>query len=147
MGLRKKILGEAYTVGTVSDKFCLFSFLSVMYFLCFLWHYFSQYSLLFTCASPPHRPPTCLISSFAFRVCFQPISSLPIPVFFSTRYPHLCFCASLHLHLIPSLVQFVFKSSLWRVIGLLSQVLPCLPVPLVFLGPYRVFQFLPFILD
>ena len=48
----------------------------------------------------PHQP--CSLWFFSHL-----ISSLPALLF----PPHLCSSASLHLHLVPSLVQFVFKSS------------------------------------
>lgn len=45
-----------------------------------------------------------------------------------THYHHLCFSISLHLHLIISLVWFVFKSSLRRVSPDLVVVFACPPV-------------------
>ena len=72
---------------------------------------FSQISL-HTC------PVTWILPQSAFTPHLHSISFISLLssqcfYCFAIHYPHLCVSASLHLHLIPSLVQFVFKSILF----------------------------------
>ena len=55
---------------------------------------------------------TCLAS--ASSALFPEFSSSSALLFSPLHSLHLCFSASLHLHLLLSLVDFVLKSSLWR---------------------------------
>ena len=89
-------------------------------------------------AFPTYLHCIAFTSPALFLVFFQPIISFPD--LFSHSYPHLCFSASLHLHLIPSLVQFLFMSSLILLLCFFSP-------DIVFPWSCHVCLFLPLILN
>lgn len=89
--------------------------------ICVLWVFVASFALF---------PSWVLVHLSCSRLISPPLFSGVPP----THYHHLCFSISFHLHLIISLVWFVFKSSLCHIPLIL---LLCMPVPCVAMIPEK----------